>query len=419
MAWALLNPYRSKGSKALNTASMTCGATPRSAAWVDELLLHRPQDGRLLLADRVAQRVRLGTREAAQGDGRGHDVLLVDEDPVRPVQEGLQQRVEVARPAPGRACAGCRPGCCPSGPGGRAPPWPRGRRPMWAAARGCSGACPRTRAGTRRSSRPTPAARTSWRRRAGCCRGRPLTPRCSLIRSTALRRIVRLDRPRKSNLSRPSASMPCISYWVMSASELVAFWSGISSVSGSREMTTPAAWVDALRATPSSCWANPISLPICGSPSCISLSCGRQLQRLGELDAQLVGHGLRDPVHVAVAHAHDPADVADGRAGEHRAEGDDLGDVVLAVLAADVVDDLVPALVLEVHVDIGHRHAVRVEEPLERQPVVERVHRRDAQRVGDDGTGRGPSAGGGDPLLAGEAGRSRPRSGSSPRSPSR
>ena len=28
--------------------------------------------------------------------------------------------------------------------------------------------------------------------------------------------------------------MPCISYWVISASELVARWSGISSVSGSR-----------------------------------------------------------------------------------------------------------------------------------------------------------------------------------------
>jgi hypothetical protein len=32
----------------------------------------------------------------------------------------------------------------------------------------------------------------------------------------------------------------------MSASEFVAFWSGISSVSGSRLMTTPAAWVEAL-----------------------------------------------------------------------------------------------------------------------------------------------------------------------------
>ena len=33
--------------------------------------------------------------------------------------------------------------------------------------------------------------------------------------------------------------MACISYWVISESELVAFWSGMSSVSGSREITTP------------------------------------------------------------------------------------------------------------------------------------------------------------------------------------
>ena len=33
--------------------------------------------------------------------------------------------------------------------------------------------------------------------------------------------------------------MACISYWVISPSELVAFWSGMSSVSGSRLMTTP------------------------------------------------------------------------------------------------------------------------------------------------------------------------------------
>ena len=51
--------------------------------------------------------------------------------------------------------------------------------------------------------------------------------------------------------------MPCISYWVISASELVARWSGMSSVSGSRLMTTPAACVEALRATPSSWLGEP------------------------------------------------------------------------------------------------------------------------------------------------------------------
>jgi hypothetical protein len=61
----------------------------------DEPFLLGAQDGRLLLPDRVAQRVRLRPGEPTQGDRRGHDVLLVDEDPVRLLQVRLQQRMEV------------------------------------------------------------------------------------------------------------------------------------------------------------------------------------------------------------------------------------------------------------------------------------------------------------------------------------
>ena len=100
--------------------------------------------------------------------------------------------------------------------------------------------------------------------------------------------------------------------------------------------------------------------------------------------------------------AQDPPDVADGRAGEHRAEGDDLGDVVLAVLARDVGDDLVAPVVLEVDVDVRHRHPVGVEEPLERQAVGDRVDRGDAERVGHDRARRAAPAGRLDALLPGE-----------------
>ena len=96
------------------------------------------------------------------------------------------------------------------------------------------------------------------------------------------------------------------------------------------------------------------------------------------------------------------ADVADRGPGEHRAEGDDLGDVVLAVLAPDVGDDLLAPAVLEVDVDVGHRHPVGVEEALERELVEDRVDRRDAQRVGHDRARRAPPAGRLDALLAGE-----------------
>ena len=126
-------------------------------------------------------------------------------------------------------------------------------------------------------------------------------PRLARTRSTAWRRIVRFDRPRKSNFRRPSASIACISYWVISPSELVAFWSGISSVSGSRLMTTPAAWVDALRATPSRCRAKSVIRLTAGSPSTIPRSSGDDLDRLVEPDAELVRHGLGDAVDLAVA----------------------------------------------------------------------------------------------------------------------
>ena len=109
-----------------------------------------------------------------------------------------------------------------------------------------------------------------------------------------------------------------------------------------------------------------MSRPTAGSASTCSRSAGRDLERLLELDAELVRDGLGDAVDLAVAEAQDPADVADRRPGEHRAERDDLGDVVLAVLARDVGDDLVAPAVLEVDVDVGHRHAVGVEEALER-----------------------------------------------------
>ena len=104
----------------------------------------------------------------------------------------------------------------------------------------------------------------------------------------------------------------------------------MSSVSGSRLMTTPAAWVEALRATPSSWRARSMSV-LDRRVRVVHLAQGwRDLERLLELDAELVRDGLGDAVDLAVAEAQHAAHVADRGSGEHRAEGDDLGDVVLS-----------------------------------------------------------------------------------------
>ena len=74
---------------------------------------------------------------------------------------------------------------------------------------------------------------------------------------------------------------------------------------------------------------------------------------------------LGDAVDVGVRHVERAADVAHDRLRLHRPEGDDLRDVLAAVLARDVVDHLAAPPLAEVDVDVGQRHALGVEEALE------------------------------------------------------
>ncbi len=59
-----------------------------------------------------------------------------------------------------------------------------------------------------------------------------------------------------------------------------------------------------------------------------------------------------------------------------------MRDAVVAVLVGDVADHLAAAALVEVDVEVGHRHALGVEEPLEDQAVLQRVEVGDAHRVG-------------------------------------
>jgi hypothetical protein len=112
----------------------------------------------------------------------------------------------------------------------------------------------------------------------------------------------------------------------------------------------------------------------------------------GERLARLVRDQLGDAVGLRGLEAERPSDVADDRAALHGAERDDLPDGVLAVLLACVLDDLAPALVAEVDVDIGHRDPLGVQEALEQQIEPERIEVRDPKRVRDERARRRPAA---------------------------
>ena len=95
---------------------------------------------------------------------------------------------------------------------------------------------------------------------------------------------------------------------------------------------------------------------------------------------RIVGNQLAQTVDAAVAEAEHTAYIAEHRAGLKLTEGDDLGDTVLAIAPADIVDDLVAALRAEVDVEVGHRHSFGIEEALEQQAEAERVEIGDGQR---------------------------------------
>jgi len=76
------------------------------------------------------------------------------------------------------------------------------------------------------------------------------------------------------------------------------------------------------------------------------------------------------------------------------------GDPVVAVPVGHVPDDVTAPAFIEVDVDVGHGHALGIEEPLEHQPVVEGIEVGDAQGVGHQAPRRRAAPGADpDPLL--------------------
>ena len=111
----------------------------------------------------------------------------------------------------------------------------------------------------------------------------------------------------------------------------------------------------------------------------------------------LAHHRGRHRLGDAIAHgervAQDARGVLDRLLGLDGAVGDDVGDPLVAVLLRDVADDLAATTLVEVDVEVGHRDAVGVEEPLEDQAVDQRVEVGDPHRVGDHRAGTRATAG--------------------------
>lgn len=97
----------------------------------------------------------------------------------------------------------------------------------------------------------------------------------------------------------------------------------------------------------------------------------------------------RPGVLLARREAEGAGDVAHGVLRAVLDDVGDLGGAVAPVLFVDPLDDLFTTVAIEVDVDVGLFIAHGREEPLERQTVVDRVDRRDAEQIADGAVRRG------------------------------
>ena len=205
---------------------------------------------------------------------------------------------------------------------------------------------------------------------------------------------VRLDSPSRSIFSSPICETPFMSYCVTAVpSPAVERCSGTMLASGSEPMTTPAACVDALRQIPSSRRA--LSMMCFAQSSCSyrSLSSRLSLERSLERDVHHRRHQLGQPVDIRQGHVEHAPHVADRGSRRHGPEGDDLRHPVAPVLLLHVREHAVATPVVEVDVDVGHLHALAVEEALEDEPVAERLDVGDAEHVAHQRSGGAAAAG--------------------------
>ena len=193
---------------------------------------------------------------------------------------------------------------------------------------------------------------------------------------------VRLDSPSRSIFSSPICDTPFMSYCVTAVpSPAVERCSGTMLASGSEPMTTAAACVDALRQIPSSRLrvVDDVLRPLLVVVELLQLAA--LLERSLQRDVHHLRHQLGEPVDIREGHVEHASDVADRRPRRHGSEGDDLRDTVASVLLLHVREHAIAPTVVEVDVDVGHLHALAVEEALEDEPVAERLDVGDVEHV--------------------------------------
>ena len=112
-----------------------------------------------------------------------------------------------------------------------------------------------------------------------------------------------------------------------------------------------------------------------------------QIPRIG----RVVRDELGEPVNLTIAHLKHAARILEHCARFQTSEGNDLRDGIMAVFRLDVADDFPAPCFTKIDVEVGHRHARRVEEAFKQQSQFERIEIGNCQRPRHDRPGTRPA----------------------------
>ena len=106
----------------------------------------------------------------------------------------------------------------------------------------------------------------------------------------------------------------------------------------------------------------------------------------------MVRDHFAEPVDLTIAHLQNPPTITQHGARFHLTKGDDLSDVVGAVLLLHIADNLTAPRLAKVDIEVGHRHPFRVQEALEQQAQLDGIKVGDRQRPSHNRTRTRPTA---------------------------
>ena len=108
---------------------------------------------------------------------------------------------------------------------------------------------------------------------------------------------------------------------------------------------------------------------------------------------EIVRYHLRDPIGIAVTHAHHAADIAHHALRFQFSKGNDLRDPAFAVFLANVFEHFTPPCFAKIHrVDVRHRDALGIQKAFEDQSVLQWIDVGNAHHVGHHRAGRRTAA---------------------------